>query len=148
MSYKLIHTSLDTQLQTVTGLPTLQIENTRKGNDKRTKEWTRSTLLPTKTSIETLGPLGYNKLKGLYQIDIFYPEDASYGDTFDMAELVLAKFIIGDNLNGINILNSYMIASQGVPGSISITGNVNVPGYYKAIVMVEWEYFINRLPIT
>ncbi len=141
MSYKDIHQSLDTQLSSVVGLPTLQIENTRKTNDKRIKEWCRSTLLPAKTSIETLGPLGHNKLQGLYQVDIFYPEDYNYTDTFTMADLVLTKFIIGDTIDGINIINSYMLPSQNV------SSNINIPGYYKIIVMIEWEKFETRLAI-
>ncbi len=141
MSYQTIHTLLDTQLQTVVNLPTLQIENTRKAGSKTIKEWTRSTLIPSRTTIETLGPLGYNKKQGLYQIDVFYPEDTNYNDTFLMSDTIIEKFTIGTNLSGVHIINSYMIPSQTTSGSIA------VPGYFKTIVMVEWEYFETRLPL-
>jgi hypothetical protein len=138
MSYYTIHTTLDNRLQTVTGLPTLQQENVRKVGDKKLTEWCRSTLLPSKTVVETVGLNGYNKVFGQYQIDIFYPQDISYTLPFQMGDTILHSFIIGTVLSGINITNSYILSGQ------SFQGSNQVPGYYKLIVMIEWVKYEQR----
>jgi hypothetical protein len=133
MSFKTIHASLDTKLKTITGLPRLQEENIRIKLGSGTSAWCRATLLPAKTVIATVGQQGFNQYNGLYQIDLFYPNNATYVDCFDMADTIIATFIPGLILDNTRITNSYI-----QPG---YTSEAN---YYVVPVIIEWEQYINR----
>ena len=142
MSYISIHTALSDRLQTVVGLPTLQEENNRVrlGNGDI---WSRATLLPAKTNIQTIGPNGFNQLNGLYQVDLFYPSDTGYTEPYNMVDLILASFVAGTVLGQIRIKNSYMISSH----DLSRTDKV-MPNYFILPVMIEWETYEQRPTIT
>jgi len=96
-NYTDIQLALDTQVQTVVGLPTIQLENTQNSN-KNKSTWTRTTLLPASTEIVTLGAQGYDRLNGLYRIDLFSQLNEGVTDASTMADLVLASFTKGARL--------------------------------------------------
>lgn len=93
MIYSEVQTALDTQLQTVVGLPTFQAENTvidRKG--KASTPYCRGTLLPAEAAPATLGNTGQNEYFGRYVVDLFYPLDAGKATVNAMVDLVVTKF--------------------------------------------------------
>jgi hypothetical protein len=86
MNYHDIRSLLDTQLQTVSDLPSLQTENSRLeliGNKKT--PWVRSTLLPAEPVDLNVGHIGKVSYRGLYQVDLMYPMGASAADANAMA---------------------------------------------------------------
>lgn len=133
MSNLLIHTLLDTRLKTVSGLPTLQEENNRIRIGAGTKAWCRSTLIPNPTFIATIGQQGYSSQTGIFQIDLFYPGDASYQSTFIMAQTIIAMFPAGLQIDDVRIVNSY-----------SRAGFSGAPNYYTVPVVIEYEYYYQR----
>jgi hypothetical protein len=133
MSFLSIHEALDAQLKTVVNLPPLQEENIRVKLGAGTKAWSRSTLIPNRSDIVTVGVNGLTELNGLYQIDLMFPADDKYTNCTKMADLVLAAFSVGLQLNTLMIRNSYPAA-----------GYATVPGYYTIPVIVEWSMWVNR----
>lgn len=142
MSYITIYEAIVNRLQTITNLPTLQKENNRVklGNGKTA--WSRATILPARTKIETLGVNGYNEVNGLVQIDLFYPSDASYTDSFTMIDLILDKFVIGTQLSNVIIQNSYPLSAQ------TVSTSSNVPNFYMSSVMIEYSLYEQRQTIV
>ena len=94
MSFTTIQALLDAQLATVTGLPTLQLENTRI-NPTNNTPWARATFIPAPTIVECVGPVGKDKLQGIYQVDLFYPQDRGTTTAGTMADLIVATFSKG-----------------------------------------------------
>lgn len=90
MNYGDIRALLDTQLQTVSNLPSLQTENTRLNPGGL--PFVRSTLLPAEPTPLTVGPNGIDEHQGLYQVDLFYPQDHGVGTPGALAASVLAMF--------------------------------------------------------
>lgn len=83
--------ALDTQLLLTTGLPTFRAENERYLKVNKTA-FCRSTILPAKTTVETLGLTGYDRISGLYQVDLFYPSDEGYTTSGTIADAIVANF--------------------------------------------------------
>lgn len=96
MSITSTHALLDTQLKTVTGLPFLQAENIRFTIDGN--PWCRSTLLPARSTVISLGVGATKQMTGLYQVDVIYPQDSGSAVAHAMADLVVAAFPIGARL--------------------------------------------------
>lgn len=91
MSYANLQTALDTHLQTLTGLPTLQTENTR--NVGRTGEsFARATLLPARPTQASVGQHGRDLRRGLYQVDLFVPMDGGTASVNALADSVIEHF--------------------------------------------------------
>jgi len=86
-----ILTALDTRLQTTVGLPTFRAENERYLKVNKTA-FSRSTILPARTTVDTLGLTGLNRYSGLYQIDLFYPSDEGYITGGTIADAIVANF--------------------------------------------------------
>ena len=130
MSNTAIHEILDTKLQTVVNLPTLQTENTliRPAN---TTAWCRSTLLPAATVVESIGVDGRERKHGLFQVDLFFINNGGYKDASEMADLVVAAFSKGlyltDGNYTVMILRSWIDAAKPFPN------------YYNVPVIVEWD---------
>jgi hypothetical protein len=96
MGIAFVHTTLENAVAAITGLPTLQRENTR--NTTQSLSWTRFTLLPIETVGATIGDGGKDRLAGLAQVDLFTAADSGMSSALTKAELVLAAFPRGTEL--------------------------------------------------
>ena len=137
MSYKTTYESLITQLQTVTSLPTLQKENNRIQLGGGKTPWCRASILPVPTNIATLGPNGLNNEIGIFQVDLFYPQDNGYDTSFDMADSILQKYKAGSLVDGIIIRNSWISSNQQINGQ-------GIQNYYMISVRVEFNKYVSR----
>lgn len=131
MSYSTIQNLLDTQLATVTGLPTLYKENTR--NELKTGvAFSRSTLLPA----ETLALSSHtNEVNGLYQVDIFYPQDKGADAAGAVADSVVAAFARG------------LVLTDGVIVHIRMSWRETArefQQFYNVPVVVRWTCLLPR----
>lgn len=132
MSYTTIHSLLDTQLQTVVGLPTLQQENIRY-EPKTGVAWTRSTLIPVEsTRLST----GFDLVQGLYQVDAFYPGDKGSTAASTMADLIIAEFPRALTLTSggviVHIVKSYREVAQPFQQ------------FYRIPVSIQWNCQLPR----
>jgi len=100
-SFTQIQQALDTQLLTVNGITNGTTGNLISENQTMnlssipnftTRTFVRSTLVPSTTTVETLGNAGYVKVNGLYAIDVIGPMDKGYLTVKPLADLVLAAF--------------------------------------------------------
>ena len=96
-----IQSLLDAKLTTVAGLPPLYLENIRFRDNG--DAWCRATLLPAETGIATLGVDGLNEERGIYQIDLFYPEGYGATPANTIADAVINTFKRGTTLTDGNI---------------------------------------------
>lgn len=132
MSYAKIQTLLDTRLAATTGLPTLQLENTR-NIAKTGVPFTRGTLLPARSTQISLGTVGKDLFEGLYQVDIFIPQDGGTATVNALVDAVLTQFARGTRLvNGavtVEIMNSWREVGS------------RIENFYSVPVTVEWRYF-------
>ena len=60
--------------------------------DITTKLGVRTTLIPTKTIVETLGPTGYVSVNGMYAIDVIGQINTGYTGVQLLADIILAAF--------------------------------------------------------
>lgn len=133
MSYKEIQQELDGQLTSITGLPEVVLENTRFKAMSKTP-FIRSTLLPSQSTVETIGTTGYNKVYGLYQIDIFYPLDGGYEEINDDADTIISNFTKG---------TSFAITNGTLRINISWRNSGRkLENFYNIPVLVSWECYI------
>lgn len=130
-----IQAALDTQLLTVTGLPVLQTENTRFDGSKNVPAFCRSTLLPAQTTVIGLGAgsAAQTQMQGLYQVDVFYPQDSGTTAARTLADAVVAVFPVGLRL---------------VEGSSTVTVEVasvmtaySINKYYCVPVRIQWNVY-------
>jgi hypothetical protein len=124
---------LDIQLKTVTSLPTVFTEN-MKSNQTSGTTWCRSTLLPARTAVATIGVGGQQQYHGLYQIDLFYPKDRGFANAGAMADNVIAKFQPGTRLAGTGF-------SVLIDGAWRIAGG-GWETFYNCPVQVEWSVWL------
>ena len=135
MNYDVIRKLLDTQLQTVVGLPTLYTENNSIEVDGR-GAFCRSTLLNSEPMPLTVGPNGNNQYKGLYQVDLFYPQDNGTTTQNALAGLVIDAFprslILNDATTGLNV---------HVDMSWQLTAYTVQQNYYVVPISVRWSSY-------
>lgn len=132
MIYATVQAALDAQLQTVTGLPALQLENTlydTKG--KALTPYCRATLLPSEAQPATVGVTGKNEYFGLYQVDLFYPLDKGKASVNAMADLVVAAF-------------ARTVLTTGTGNQVKLRAAWAEAGgqdgqYYRVPVLVRWR---------
>lgn len=133
MSFTAIRTLLNARLATVATLPAVQAENTLT-KPANTPAWCRTTLMPTATTVESIGPQGRERKSGLLQIDLFYINNSGIDAASAMADLVVAAFGKGtyltDSTYTVMILRSYI--DTGRP----------FPNYLQLPVIVEWECYV------
>ena len=94
MSIRRVQALLDAQLKTVTGLPTLQLENTRVQLKDRSA-FCRGTINPAQSNVLTVGYNGQRQLQGIYQVDSYFPQDTGATAAHDIADAIVAAFPIG-----------------------------------------------------
>lgn len=134
MNFTIIQNLLDEKLLTLTDAPDdIVLENSRVSVGVN-KTWIRSTLLPNETENITLGLNGYQRLSGLYQIDIWTPADKGINTGSTLADAIVSLFSKGtvlSNTDGdkINIIKSWREKGP------------KEPGVYNTPVIVKWEAF-------
>lgn len=92
-----IQNALNTQLATVSGLPTVHYPNVENTPNQGTN-WVRPTLLPANSDLYTINDV--NMHKGIYQVDIFMQLKKG------TAPLLLVADAIRDNFNAVSSLTS------------------------------------------
>lgn len=132
--YSVIQKILDTQLKTVKGLPSFAPENVKQ-TLVATKPWSRSTLVPAETQIIGVGQTGWRKDQGLYQIDLFYPQNSGNEQAQAMADAVMNAFVRGKYYT----LGSTRVLIERVyrnPAS-----SLAQATFYQIPIMVAWNYY-------
>jgi hypothetical protein len=84
---------LDTHLQTVSGLPDLETENTR--YTPTNAVWCRSTMLPGPSNVSAWGGGVTLQLQGIYQVDVIAPWGTSTDSTNALCKSILSAFFPG-----------------------------------------------------
>ena len=126
-----IQQTLDAQLQTVPGLPILYEENIF-AQQTGTTPFCRSTLLPAKSTLESIGTNNpVVKQTGLYQIDLFYPVEYGYAAQAQMIDAVVNVFPPGKlTLQGGQQLIIFTAWSQ--------PGHNDQSAFLQKPILVEW----------
>lgn len=129
MSIASVQTALDTRLQDLTGLPPVQLENTR-NNGVTGQPFTRATLIPAQTSQMTVGVTGRDQLIGLYQIDVFISGDIGVGPANTLADQLVGHFYRGLSLTQAGVTTHIRKAWRGA--------GYRVEKFYMVPVSVQW----------
>lgn len=123
---------LDTQTKTVSGLPTVFTEN-QPSNQKSGTSWARTTLLPARTSIASIGLYGQQLYSGLYQVDVFFPKDRGFLNSSNMADAIIGVFQPSTILAG-STFNVLIMTSWRLPANTYET-------FYNIPVQIEWNIY-------
>jgi hypothetical protein len=130
--YTTIQTLLDSHLAELTTLPPLQLENTR-NIGKTGMSFTRATLMPARSTQISLGIAGHDRYDGLYQVDLFVPEDTGTTDINILVDSVLDQF-----LRGLQLVDGDILVRIG--NSWREAGG-RVEPFYNVPITIEWTYF-------
>lgn len=126
--YTSTQSALDGVLRGVSGLPELQLENTRIDRKGRaTTPFVRSTLLPREPIQLTIGEGGKNIYGGLYQVDVFYPIDAGKAALNTTVDAIVSAFYRQQLSGGVTIHLAW-----------SEVGRRDEP-FYTVPVFVRWS---------
>ena len=131
IAYADVQTILEARFDTLTTLPAVQTENTRRKTSTSTS-FSRTMVVPGETEIMTIGPTGQSRLNGLFIIDLFYPKDAGTTDALTDIDILIRSFETGlflqdGSLRTVEIYNSY--PSGALP---------TIDNFYHRQVFVEW----------
>lgn len=132
MSYAVIQQLLDTHLQSLTGLPPLQLENTP-NIGKATESFTRATLLPAAKVQRTVGLNGRDEIRGIYQADVFVPLNTGTATINALADDIVEWFPRGLMLASGGVVVHVQTASR-LPG-----GRTQDGVFYSLPVQVRWS---------
>lgn len=125
-----VQTILDAQLDTVTGIPTITKENEKISTISGS--FGRAIMQPATTIAESIGVTGFDRLNGIYVVDLFYPKDAGVADPNADVDAITIAFEAGSifisGANQVEIFNSY-------PGTTA----PDLEKFYRAQVIVEWR---------
>lgn len=128
---------LDAHLQTVTGLPDLETENTRytPTNDP----WCRSTMLPAASSVAAFGGGVTLQLQGIYQVDVIAPWGTSTTNTSALCKSILQAFFPGaaDITDG---TNKVIVTSVSQLTAIEDKNNM----MYMVPLQVQWTAYTKQ----
>ena len=134
MSYLEAQNALDATLSGIADLPTIVLENTDR--DTCDDYYMRSTLLPARAEITSLGETGWNRFFGLYQVDLFYPvNESSDAANFDADKIIAGfpqKTIIINGSTKLRIVNRWREVKR------------NVDKKHQVPVFIEWEFYVLR----
>jgi hypothetical protein len=129
-NYTLIQQLLDARLETISTLPTLVKENTRKVDSKATETWVRSSLLPTIPDFTSIGSNGLTEYRGLYQVSCFVPVGYGPDDGNTLADLIINTFPKGLRLGQLMIWKAYRVNAL-----IEDNKFTHIP------IRIEWSYW-------
>jgi len=127
-----VQTLLDTQLQTIIGLPVVQLENKRH-TVVPSEPFVRSTLLPARSTVLSLGVGATKQLQGIYTVQSFYPQDSGSAPAHTMADIIVDAFPIGLRLVDGDLTVIVEIASVMPAQSMS--------NMYGVPVQVQWSVY-------
>lgn len=132
-TYFKIQSALSTQLLTTVGLPGLAQDNVPY-KPVLGQPYVRDTFMPVEPAFGSLGITGYDQLRGLYQIDVLYPENQGSDVAWQMCDSIIASFPRG-----------LQLATDDVPNlEISHTWTQtprSIQAYYWIPVMVRWNVY-------
>jgi hypothetical protein len=128
-----IQTALDDQLKTIVDLPALQTENTRLDASKNLTAFTRATLLPSQSTVISLGVTAEKQMLGLYQVDVFYPSDIGTKAARTLSDAIVNTFPIGLTLTSGTTTVTVEIAS--------VMAAYTINKYYCIPVRVQWSVY-------
>lgn len=110
MTEQQLYDALVTQLETVTGLPQLQKENTRiilKGE----QPYVRATLIRARPTQLTIGTTGRDLHQGIFQVSVFVATDTGTTAVNGLADSIIAAFPrglqLGPGIEKIRIRQAY-----------------------------------------
>lgn len=133
MSYQKIHSLLNTRLGTLVGLPTIQLQNTRNIGQTGVP-FTRGTLLPAKAIPSSVGTTGKDNLSGIFQVDLFVPQDTGTDAVNTLADSVIAHFprglILVDRTLNLHISRAYCEVGR------------RIEPFYMLPVIVQWTAIV------
>lgn len=134
-----IQSLFDTKFDTLTTLPAVQRENTRRKTSTSTS-FSRTQVVPTETEIMTIGPQGQSRLNGLYIIDLFYPKDVGVTDALNDIDILLRTFETGlflqdGSLKTVEVYNSYP------SGALATIDNF----YHRQFFVEFWAYRVRNV---
>lgn len=129
MSITAVQTALVNKLQTLTGLPPLQAENTR-NIGKAGQTFVRATLLPAATQQLSVGVNGRDQLSGLFQVDIFIPQDTGVSPANALADQIIAHFPRGTVLTEAGVTTHVQRAWRQTGGRVET--------FYQVPVVIQW----------
>jgi len=131
ISFSVVQTALDTYMGTLTGLPTLVLENSRIKTQGITA-FMRTQLAPAETLAESIGSCGTDRLNGLYIVDLFYPKDEGTADANSDIDILTLAFEAGTQVTSgsdtVEIFNSFPTPSTP-----------NLEKFYMKQVLVQWR---------
>lgn len=124
-----IQNALTTQLLTVQNLPSRAAPNVA-FKPSLGKPWVRDTFMPVESQVGAIGIDGYDNPQGLYQIDVFCPQNQTNATALAYVDSILEAFERGTILetggNQLTILKSFMKSP------------LNHPEFFGIPVMVKW----------
>lgn len=91
MNYTTIQTTLDAVVAAISGIPAITTENNLT-KVVAGKPFSRTTLIPARPNVLTVGTSGRDELIGIFQIDLFYPIASGSSAASAMADAVVAAF--------------------------------------------------------
>jgi len=135
MSYRIIQNILDDKLALVPDVPTIVKENIDKSNCVGSY-YVRATFMPAKTDTVSATETGFDRFKGLYQIDVMYPTNEGTDASNYMADQIIAEFSKKD-----------ILSANGISVRIVQHWRETATEYdtiLKTPVMIQWETYILR----
>ena len=105
-------------------------------NTPSTGPWIKCAFMPGKSVPTTLGRQGQDRVNGIFQIDLNYPEGNGEADAAAMYESIRTLFWAGLRLTNNGQVVVIMACSR-------IQGRI-VNNFYKISVTVEFYTFLNR----
>lgn len=137
ISYTRIQSILDNELQKILDLPKITLENIT-AKPTATDPFCRTTLLPAQAQVIGIGAVGLRLDQGLYQIDLFYPQNSGNCAANNMGDTVMNHFVRGqyytDDTIKIMITRIYRLPASSLVQT----------AYYRIPVMIEWNYYDNN----
>ncbi len=134
-----IQSLLDTQFDSLKGLPDVVKENERR-KTATTTAFARTYVVPTETELMTIGVQGQSRLNGLYIIGLFYPKAEGVDEALEDIDILIRSFEAGlflqdADLRTVEIYNSYPT------GALPTIDNF----YHRQVIVEWWAYRIRNV---
>jgi hypothetical protein len=134
INYTAIQAILDTQLVTLSTLPKLTLENI-KANVDANVPFCRTSLIPAQAQVIGVGAGGWRMDQGLYQVDLFYPQNTG-------------NLVIGAMAD--SVMNTFHRGTYYTSGNVAVlidrvyrlpAGSLVQAAFYHLPVTVSWQYY-------
>jgi hypothetical protein len=130
-----IHKLLDAELKLVTGMPDIYTENLPAANQNAGTKWCRTTMLPARTDVVSIGLAYQERYQGLFQVDLFYPRDRGFSLASTQADLVIAYFYPGYRVQAVT--GFWLLIEQSWRLPATTFNNA----FYNPAVQVRWSVY-------